>query len=229
VIDRFRKGEDPYVNVASQYYGYKVNKKDHPTERRVGKVLELQAGYGSGGPKIAATLRVKAGIILTPEEEPKARDAYRSTHTAVVRLWAEGGRMLSRLAGGPPVVWGPTSVREGRIYLPNGCPLDYRTLEYHKDEEKGDSYWRLRTRHGWMKLYGALLVQNVVQGLARVVISQAMIRIARLGYRIVGTEHDSLWVLVPQDGHEPEHMQVIKQEMIRTPSWLPGIPLDCDI
>lgn len=227
VIERFRNHEDPYVNVASRFYGYPVNRKDHPTERQVGKVLELQAGYGSGGPKIAATLRTRAGIILEPHKALEARDAYRDTHPAVVDLWKAGGRMLSRLAGGPPTAWGPTEVRDGRIYLPNGCPLDYRTLEYFRDPE-GDQYWRLKTRHGWTKMYGAKLVENLIQALARVIISQAFIRIVRMGYRVVGMEHDSLWILIPQDGKEQWHLNRCAAEIKREPSWLPGIPLDCD-
>jgi DNA polymerase bacteriophage-type len=231
VIERFRKGEDPYVNVASQFYGYPVNKKDHPTERQCGKVLELQAGYGSGGPKIANTLRIKTKgkILLTPEEGMRARDAYRDTHPAVVDLWKQGGRMLSRLAGGDPIRWGPTEVRDGRIYLPNLCPLDYRTLEFFKDPESGEGYWRLKTRHGWTKMYGAKLVENLIQALARVVISQAFIRIVRMGYRVVSMEHDSLWILIPMDDHEITHAERCAAEIRRTPEWLPGIPLDCDV
>lgn len=228
VIERFRNGTDPYTNVAAAFYGYPVNKKDHPKERQVGKVLELQAGYGSGGPKIAATLRTKAGIILTETEGIKARDAYRDTHPAVVELWRAGGRMLSRLAGGPPTEWGPTTVRDGKIYLPNGCPLDYSTLEYFKDSETGEGYWRLKTRRGWSKTYGAKLVENLIQALARVVISQAFIRVVGLGYRIVGTEHDLLWILIPKDGKEKWHLDRCLAEMSRTPTWLPGIPLSAE-
>jgi DNA polymerase len=226
VIERFRSGQDPYTRVASAFYGYEVNKKDHPKERQVGKVLELQAGYGSGAQKIAATLRTKAGIILDETEALKARDAYRDTHPMVVDLWKQGGRMLSRLAGGPPLEWGPTVLRDGRIYLPNGCPLNYQTLNFYRDQEAGENYWRLKTRRGgWTKMYGAKLVENLIQALARVVISQAFIRIVGIGYRIVGTEHDSLWILIPKDGREKWHIDRCLVEMSRTPEWLPGIPL----
>jgi hypothetical protein len=225
VIERFRSNQDPYTKVASAFYGYEINKKDHPKERQVGKVLELQAGYGSGAAKIAATLRAKAGIILSEQEALEARDAYRDTHPAVVQLWKDAGRMLGRLAGGPPIDWGPTHVRDHRIYLPNGCPLDYGSLEFHRDEETGEEYWRLKTRRGWTKTYGAKLVENLIQALARVVISQAFIRIVGLGYRIVGMEHDSLWILIPKDGKEKQHIDRCLVEMSRTPTWLPGIPL----
>jgi len=225
VIERFRNGQDPYVNVASAFYGYEVNKKDHPKERQVGKVLELQAGYGSGAAKIAATLRTKAGIILSEQEALKARDAYRDTHPRVCALWQQGGRLLARLAGGPPCDWGPTHIRDGKIYLPNGCPLNYQTLKFYRDEEAGEEYWRLKTRRGWTKMYGAKLVENLIQALARVVISQALIRIVGMGYRVVSMEHDSLWILIPRDGKEQHHIDRCLVEMRRTPEWLPGVPL----
>ena len=72
------------------------------------------------------------------------------------------------------------------------------------------------------------LVENLIQGLARVVVSQALIRVARAGYKIVNTEHDSLWVLIPRDGHEAQHVQYLRDEMSRTPDWLPGLPLACE-
>ena len=228
VINNFAEGRDPYVNVASQFYGFQVTKEKHPTERNVGKVLELQAGYGSGGDKIRATLRTKAKIILNAAEGLKARDAYRDTHPSVVDLWGQGGRMLARLAGGPPIEWGPALIRDGKIILPNGCPLQYGSIEYYDDHEANDSYWRVKTRRGYSKLYGAKLVENLIQALARVVMSQAMLRIIAQGFRIVTTTHDELVVLIKDDAKAKHNLEICRQEMKRAPDWLPGIPLDAE-
>jgi DNA polymerase len=91
-----------------------------------------------------------------------------------------------------------------------------------------DGYWRYRTRHGWTKLYSGKLVENVVQWLARIVMSQAMNRIVALGYRVVNCTHDELLVLIPDDAHAQENLERCRQEMIREPTWLPGIPLDAE-
>jgi hypothetical protein len=236
-IEDFRLGRDPYVGVAEAFCGHPVNRVDHPELRQAGKVVELQAGYGSGELKIQATLRNKANIVVSVDEAKRYKSAYRDTHPAVVELWKTAGRMLSRLAGGPPLEWGPTVVKNQRIYLPNGIPLIYETLQFHKPEADEDvkemernGYWRLRTRDGWQKMYGAKLVENWVQALARVVISQAMNRITRmkLPLRIVNMRHDDLWLAIKQDGHEQEYLDLCIAEIARTPDWLPGIPLGCE-
>jgi len=69
------------------------------------------------------------------------------------------------------------------------------------------------------------MVENLIQWLARVVVSQAMLRMRRAGLRIVGTAHDEVWVLVPRDGREEEAKTFCIAEMSREPAWLPGIPL----
>ena len=221
VLDTFRSGGDPYVRVAEAFYGYPVHKGT--PERQVGKILELQSGYGSGGPKIAATLRTRAGIILTEDQAVGARDAYRSTHPHVVQLWNGGERILRRITGGIAETWGPCMLDgEGRIYLPNACPLIYDTLE------RSGAEWRVRQRNGWQKLYGAKLVENVVQALAWNIVSDAMIRVDNGGFRVVNAPYDELLVLVPRDGRENEALQFIIEEMRRVPEWADGLPLDAE-
>ena len=232
-IEEFRKGKDPYIGNASAFYRRPINKIDHPMERQLGKIVELQAGFQSGGEAIRRTVRVKSGgkIILTPEEGVQARDAYRQTHRAVVALWEEAALNLKRMDSFLTFDWGPMLVKcdidkgTRRIVLPNGCELIYDSLCWHADEETGERYWRIKTRKGWTKIYGGKLVENCIQALARVVISQAMIRLKHLGYRTVNTKHDSLWLLVPDDGRLEEHKAVILREMSRELPWLPGCPL----
>lgn len=240
ILDALRRGEDPYIDLATKVYGFQVTKQ-HPNERGTGKQLKLSCGFQAGAKTIQNTARL--GIYGPPvkidiEEATRWRDIYREDNPEVVAYWAEGGRMISRLAGGDPTEWGPMLIRDGKIYGPGGTHLDYRTLEFYKPTEEEiwtdspwpnrDGWWRYRTRHGWAKLYSGKLVENVVQWLARIVMSQAMNRIVRLGYRVVNTTHDELLILIPKDGKESQHLETCMTEMRRTPDWLPGIPLDCE-
>lgn len=232
-IEEFRSGKDPYVSVASEFYGFPVNKTDHPNERQLGKIVELQAGYMSGGEKIRATVRIKSGskILLTSEEGKKARDSYRSTHPRVVDYWRDADMVLKRMLNWLSFDWGPMRVQcnveagTRRIILPNGIQLVYDTLESAQDQDTGQYYLRLKTRKGWDKIYSGKLVENVIQALARVVVSQAMLRLKHRGFRIIMTKHDSLWLLVRNDEHLEANKAIIIEEMSREPSWLPGIPL----
>ncbi len=237
-VEEFRQGKDPYIGVASAFYKKPINKDEHPVERQLGKIVELQAGYGSGGNKIRSTIRVKSGgkILLTPGEGVQARDAYRDTHPFVVGYWKYAESVLLYMNGNNmDMPWGPfkvvCDVAKGtkRIVLPNGIQLIYDTLNFYSDLETGDRYWRLKTRKGWVKMYGSKLVENMIQALARVVVSQAMLRLKKLGYRCKNTKHDSLWLLIPKnDGKLEEHKAIILREMSRELPWLPGCPLDAE-
>ena len=228
VIERFRNHEDPYVGIATKFYGFQVTKA-HEKERGTGKQLELSCGYGAGGPTIKTT--AKKGtygppVFLTDDQAMQARDLYRQTHPAVTGYWRQADDVLKKINANMTFEWGPLYVANKRIYLPNGLPLIYETLEWHVAED-GDSYGRIATRHGRAKLYGAKLVENVIQALARLHTTQAWLRCVRAGIPMKSMEHDKLIALVHE--HEAEAAyEYMGVEMSRAPEWLPGIPLDSE-
>ena len=64
-IDLFRNGGDPYITMADKIFGYMCNKKDHPTERGVGKATELGC--------------VAKGTLVITNNGPKAVEAVNQT------------------------------------------------------------------------------------------------------------------------------------------------------
>lgn len=231
VIENFANGADPYVGIASRFYGRPITKTD-PAERGVGKQLELSCGYGAGADTIVRT--AKRGtygppVQLSYSEGLAARDLYRDTHAAVVRYWKDAGRMISALAGSfHPIEWGPLTVETGVIRC-QGLPIWYPDLHYHRDEETGDDHWRYKTRKGWAKLYGGKLTENVVQFMSRVDMSQSLLRVLqRTGIRPAQLEHDAAVWVVPDKLVDP-FVKVATVEMTRAPTWLPDIPLGCEV
>lgn len=235
VVDRFRRREDPYVHVASQFYGRQITKADK-AERGTGKQLELSCGYGAGTLTIMST--AKAGtygppVIMTEQEALRARDIYRETHQAVVNLWRQGDDILTFMAGrstsgaakwGPVEVYAKDETGRGCMVLPGGPPMWY-ILEWDKD----DRCWRRRTRRGWVKIWGGHLVENLIQYLARLHLSQVMLRLRReLGLRPLNTTHDELLLLLKRDLLQVETFDKVKSMMRAEPAWLPGVPLDCE-
>ncbi len=231
LVEKFRRGEDPYSELASSFYGRQITKED-VNERGSGKQGILSCGYGCGGKRFQATARAGTygpPVMLTLEESQRRVDIYREKNTMITAYWKQGGQMLKHLANGSEVEWGPMVIRDHRVWLPNGTALLFDTLEWHvAEDDQDETGWRLRTRKGWVRIWGSKFVENVIQALARVVISQSMIRIARHGYRVVNTEHDSLWILIPKDGYEQQHLDACKAEMTRPLPWLPGLPLACE-
>lgn len=228
VIERFRNHEDPYISIASQFYGFPVTKAN-PRERGTGKQLELSCGYGAGGPTIKATAKngtYGPPVFITDEDALRARDLYRSTHPAVTALWQAANDVLKKINAGMEFDWHCLHIKGKRIYLPNGCPLIYETLEW--SNEDGQNGFRLRTRKGgWTRIWGSKCVENVIQALARLHVSQAWLRCAAVGIRMVSMEHDKLIAVVAE--HEADAALAFMQaEMKREPEWLPGIPLDSE-
>lgn len=249
VLGELRRGDDPYIGIASEFYGEQIYKPEKSDPRRVemeikrgtGKQAKLMCQYGAAAPKFKAT--AKAGLYGPPidmpiEEADRFVRLYRNRHQHLCGkggYWATANRMLARIAGGPPLEWGPLTIRDKRIYLPNGCPLIYDTMEYHRPEPdepckdfERDGYWRYKTRQGWRTMWGAKLTQHICEAVSRVIVSQALIRIKRMGFRTLNWPYDELLLLIPRDGHEDQHLQQCLIEMKRTPDWLPGIPLDCE-
>lgn len=224
VIDRFRHEMDPYVTIASAAYGFQVTKA-HPAERGTGKQLELSCGFGAGAETIQRTAaRGTYGppVHIDIAKAYEWRDLYRETHPSVVRYWYAASDMLSLLASGRTCQWGPLEIKNQRVWLPNGAPLIYDTLEWVDDE------WRMKTRRGYVKMYGGKLVQNVVHAMNRVVLSQLMPRVITAGFRIVLTAHDDLVILVKDDTYAAQALAWLENQAKAAPAWLPGIPLGAE-
>lgn len=215
VLQAFREGRDIYSEDASSFYGRKITKQD-VLERHLGKTIELGCGFGMGGAKFQVTCRGGAlggpPVILSEAEAMQAVQLYRQTHRNVVNYWKEADRILQYLFGGGNFpLWGPFHIENRKIILPNDLSLDYSNLGYD-----GKDFFTL-TRRGKAKIYGAKLVENIVQALARVVLSQAMLRISKK-YKIVTCTHDEVVCLAPQvEGAEA--LKFVLAELIRMPVW----------
>lgn len=243
-VAEFREGKDPYIGIASIAYEHEVYKpqkgdprfEEMEVKRGTGKQLELSCGFGAGGETIVAT--AAKGIYGPPVKIDlptglRWRDIYRNTHPAVTQLWKTGTKMLQALASGAELEWGPLQISNCRIALPNGPPMIYH-LDWYHNPENGEKYWRRKTRNGYIKIYGAKLIENVVQYMARVIISDDMVALARMGYRIVNTEHDSLWILLQTNNSNSDsgidsHKKIIAEVMSQTPWWMPHLPVGVEI
>lgn len=110
----------------------------------------------------------------------------------------------------------------GHIFLPNGMALRYPDLKFSR--EGGWTYDQNGERR---KLYGGKLTENIVQAVARLVMTDGMLRIQKR-YPVVLTVHDEAVSLVPESEAEEAEKWVLEQ-MTMEPKYMPGIPLAADV
>lgn len=219
VLSAFADGRDLYCEAATRFYGKTITKEDKE-ERKLFKEVELGCGFGMGHVKFRVRAKQK-GIIVTEAEAKELIDFYRHTHEGVKRLWNEANRVIQALADGSTYQWKCMLVKNHKVYLPNGSYLSYEGL--YKDEY-GD--WRYPTKKGNSKIYGALLVENVVQALARVLLAQSMLELRKY-YKIVMSTHDEAAYLAKVEDAEKAYQHGVK--IFTTPrKWCMLLPLGAE-
>jgi DNA polymerase len=155
----------------------------------------------------------------------KIIDIYRSTAWPVVAFWELMGQLLTRsLVGGEEVVYKCLTFRKEEIVLPNGMSLLYPNLRQVKDKDTGQMQWVYGQDE--TKLYPGKITNNVVQGAARIVMTDGMLRVAKK-YPVAGTVHDELIAVVPDEEVADAKTWVLAQ-MTMEPKYMPGIPLAAD-
>jgi DNA polymerase family A len=243
ILQKFRNNEDPYSATASEFYQEEIYnpKEGDPrydelkAKRGMGKQGQLMCIYGASGKQFKAT--AAAGtygprVDMTLETANAFVETFRKNTPWICArntgYWAQCERMLARLGGGDPIQWGPLWVENHRIYI-QGAPMIYDTIEYHTPQpgdESDKTGWRVKKRDGWRFIWGSKLTQNICEGVSRMIVSQAMIRIKKkYGIRTLNWPYDELLLLIPRDGREEEMLQLCIAEMTVEPTWLPGIPL----
>jgi DNA polymerase len=232
LVTAFDKGEDVYCIMASAIYGRTITKAD-TRERFVGKTTILGCGYGMGAAKFMAQLRT-FGVVITLEEAQNIIDVYRRTYPRIPELWKAANNALQATMRGQTTSYGRHGIVkvEGKngILLPNGLYLKYPNLRVQQDQDSGKSEIVYDTKKGRAvipnRIYGGKVVENVCQALARIIIGEQMLIVARK-YRVVMTVHDAIACVVPtEEVHTAA--EYVELCMRLRPSWGPELPLNCE-
>ena len=152
----------------------------------------------------------------------KIIDIYRATAHPVVSFWDMCSKLLvSSLAGGEEVVYKCLTFRKDEIELPNGMKLLYHNLRQVTDKETKQKSWVYG--EDATKLYAGKITNNVTQALARIVMTDGMLRTSKK-YFVAGTVHDEQIVVVPDDEVDAAKTWVLAQMTVE-PKYMPGVPL----
>jgi DNA polymerase len=236
LVQAFEDGEDVYKIMASAIYGKPQNEitKD---ERFVGKTTILGAGYGMGAAKFKAQLKT-FGVDIELDEAKRIIDTYRQTYPEIPKLWRSAGRALNAILQNQLTMLGVGYKLQihgsAGILLPNDLRLKYpnlrKVVKPATEDEEESTEFVYDTKKGKAtipnRIYGGKVIENVCQALARIVIGEQMLNIAKK-HRVVMTVHDAIAIVVPEQQADTA-MEYVEFCMRLRPKWALKLPLNCE-
>lgn len=231
LVDAFERGEDVYKIMASSIYN-KATQDISKDERFVGKTTILGCGYGMGSKKFKAQLKT-FNVDIEDEEASRIIQVYRETYDWIPQLWSQASKALDAILNNQTATLGKVGVLqvEGRkgIRLPNGLYVKYPNLRKMRNEQGKDEYV-YDTKKGKAtvpnRIYGGKVIENVCQALARIIIGEQMLQVAKK-YKVVMTVHDAIACVIPEQEAEAGQ-EYVEMCMKMRPKWAQDLPLSCE-
>ena len=233
VLDVFRGDGKLYEMTASRMFGIPMSEigKGSP-ERAKGKVASLSCQYGGSTNGLISMGALDMG--LTEDELPPLVAAWRKANPHMVQFWwdvdaaaIKAVREKQKTKVGKIIF----EYKSGILFitLPSGRKLSYvkPRMAVNRFGRDGLTYEGISENKKWSRIetYGPKLVENIVQGAARDLLAEAMLRVEEKGYPIVMHCHDEIIAEVPEGTGSVEEMCEI---MAVQPKWAAGLPLRAD-
>jgi DNA polymerase len=186
-----------------------------------------------GAAKFKAQLKT-FNVEMELEECERIIHIYRATYPKIPQLWQQAGRALKAMMRNAtaPLGFGEvlTVCGAAGIKLPNSLSIKYPNLRRRKDQETGDFELVYDTKKGRAviptRIYGGKVVENICQALARIIIGEQMLMVARR-LRVVMTVHDAVGAIAPTEQAE-EARGFVEACMRIRPKWATLLPLNCE-
>ena len=224
LVDAFATGRDVYCEFATQIYGRTITKADQ-LERYVGKTAILGLGYGMGADKFQATLKTGSPSVDVGDATAQAIVMqYRGMYPNIPRLWSGMKDSLFQMINprGIGLKYGPLMIQRHALELPNGMRLSYPNLRYQTGQ------FLYNTEREMIRTHGPRVTENVVQALARLVITDQMLEIQALPeVDIVLQVHDEI-IAIGSEYNADATMDKIIEIMRTAPEWCQDLPLDAE-
>lgn len=193
----------------------------------------LGLGYGMGWAKFQATVRAQSRIQLgelidlSDIDATKNVDLYRATYPNIAKMW----KLLNYtvLPGMTRrdfhYTIGPITFTFEKITGPNGLSLYYHNLR----QEDGE--WKFTYGRFTKRIYGAKMLENIIQFLSRICTMDAAVRVRRRLAKLGDDSLDLALQVHDELGFVPESevagivRATLLEEMVRRPTWAPELPL----
>ena len=233
VLDVFRGDGKLYEMTASRMFGIPMAEIGKgSSERAKGKVASLACQYGGSTGALVSMGALDMG--LTEDELPPLVAAWRKANPHMVQFWWDVD------AAAIKAVTEKQKTKVGKIIfeyksgilfitLPSGRKLSYvkPRMAVNRFGRDGLTYEGISENKKWSRIetYGPKLVENIVQGTARDLLAEAMLRVEKKGYPIVMHCHDEIIAEVPEGSGSVDEMCEV---MAVQPEWAEGLPLRAD-
>ena len=170
------------------------------------------------------------GVEVEAQEARRIIKVYRDANNAIPALWRQAQAALVGMYQGDTYQLGKAGVisvvpEQNAIRLPSGLLMRYDNLKVEQDENGMQLVYR--TRRGWNKIYGGKAIENICQGIARCIMAEQMLLIAKR-YKVLLTVHDSVVCCVP-DKEVDTAAYFVEECMQWVPVWAEGLPLTGDV
>lgn len=259
VCEQLRKKQKPYMAMAQEIYRDKtLTKEKNPQAYDLGKRTILGAGFGLGWKTFQLrtyeeTAKIGKPIWLDDTLAERAITAYREKYVGVPALWRDVETAVIAAVRNPGtnyascggrVIWGMSRDRRFLVAkLPSG-----RYLWYYKPEIRSVKtpwgamkdamcYWGedpYTKKWSLIKTYGGLLVENIVQAIARDILAWGMLEVQNLpGINAILTVHDE----VVGEADEPPGKALSHAELLKVfiaamcdnlADWMKEYPIGAD-
>jgi len=155
-------------------------------------------------------------------------DMYRGLNKQIKAYWRTGEKILRAMHAGEKKEFGVLTTSQDRLHLPNGTALHYKNLRMiETDDEDGGTQWVYDGLKGRGRdtqyIYGAKLVENIVQALSRIILAYGMLEISKR-YRVVLTVHDEVVCVVREEQADAALVDCCQIMSVPLP-WCKDLPL----
>ena len=182
-----------------------------------------------GAAKFKLTLESGAmgpAMQIAETEAMNVVNTYRTSYDRIPTLWSRLQELLIKSTH--PATRGETyrciTIGDKSLHLPNGMSLRYEDLTINRDGSLNYKFRKARET-----TWGGRIAENVIQALARIVITDAMLRLDKnySDMDVVLTVHDEVIVVAPEDNPDAR-MDTIIKELCVPPQWASSLPLDAE-
>ena len=214
LLAAFREGRDVYSEFGEKAFKCEVSREVNKGLRFLSKTTVLGAGYGLGKEKFAYYLKAQ-GQEVDRITSDMLIDEFRRQYREIPKLWRFLDDIIRHLGeAGFENAIGSCNVIGKQVILPNGLCLDYEG----KDLEK---------------MWGGALTENLAQSLARIVLTDAWLKVRRKfaiqeDCRVVTSTHDELVCCVPLADKEWA-LDMLGTALVTVPEWAPNLPLAAEL